>query len=102
MLRGSARRAVVAMRGVATRVDPAGAALRRAAFMARIRAAAAWNNASIDLDIADDVALGHGVRVSFQPWSENRLRIGSACRIKDDGPLPLQGGSPRLGGRGAP
>src|SRR3954451_3108234 len=99
MLRGSARRAVVAVRGVATRVDPAGAALRRAAFMARIRAAAAWNNASIDLDIADDVVLGHGIRVSFQPWSENRLRIGSACRIEDDVLIQLKGGTIVLGER---
>ena len=99
MLRGSARRAVVAVRGVATRVDPAGAAVRRAAFVARIRAAAAWNNASVDLDIADDVVLGHGIRVSFQPWSENRLRIGSACRIEDDVLIQLKGGTIVLGER---
>src|SRR3954466_11544308 len=99
MLRGSARRAVVVARGVATRVEPATAATRRAAFVARIRAAAAWNHATIDLDVADDVVVGRGVRVSFQPWSENRLRVGSACRIEDDVLIPLKGGSICMGER---
>jgi len=99
MLRGSARRAVVVARGVATRVEPATAATRRAAFVARIRAAAAWNHATIDLEVADDVVVGRGVRVTFQPWSENRLRIGPACRIEDDVLIQLKSGSIVLGER---
>jgi acetyltransferase-like isoleucine patch superfamily enzyme len=99
MLRGSARRAVGAMRGVASQVDPAGVALRRAAFVARIRAAAAWNHASVDVDIADDIVLGHRVRVTFQPWSENRLRIGPGCRLEDGVLIQLKGGTVVLGER---
>jgi len=93
MLRGSARRAVLAARRVGARADPAFVAARRAAFVARVRAAAAGSHATVDLDIADDVVLGHRVRVTFQEWSHNVLRIGPGCRLEDGVLIQLKGGS---------
>jgi len=99
MLRGSARRAVVAARGVGDRANPAVVAGRRAAFIARVRATAAWSHASVDLDVADDVVLGQHVRVTFQEWSHNILHIGPGCRLEDRVLIQLKGGSVALGER---
>jgi acetyltransferase-like isoleucine patch superfamily enzyme len=67
--------------------------------MTRVRAAAAAQRASVDLDIADDVQIGHGVRVVFQERSQNSLRIGRGCRLDDNVLIQLKGGSIVLGER---
>jgi acetyltransferase-like isoleucine patch superfamily enzyme len=72
---------------------------RRQAFLARIRAAAIWNNATIALDVADDLRVGPGVRVTIQPWTHNSLQIGPGCRLDDNVLIQLKGGSIVLGPR---
>ena len=70
---------------------------RRELFVARIRASAVWNNASVDLDIADDVRIGRNVRVWIQPWTDNVLHIGPNSTFEDNVLIQLKGGEVLLG-----
>jgi acetyltransferase-like isoleucine patch superfamily enzyme len=95
----AAQRAVAAARVAAPRTRAADTALRRKAFLARTRLAATWAHATVRLDIADDVRIGAGVRVVFEPWSTNVLEIGPGTRLGDRVLIQLKGGTIRLGDR---
>jgi acetyltransferase-like isoleucine patch superfamily enzyme len=75
----------------------ASTAARRRAFIARTRLAAAWVNATIELDIADDIRIGRDVRVVVQPWSHNALHVGPGSTVEDRVRILLKGGTIRLG-----
>ncbi|MDQ3503565.1 MAG: acyltransferase [Actinomycetota bacterium] len=96
MLRHVARRAVVTG---APRVHAMASTLRRAAFIARVRAAAASVDATVDLRVADDVRLGAGVRVVFAPWTANELVIAGGCLLDDAVRVQLKGGGVHIGER---
>jgi acetyltransferase-like isoleucine patch superfamily enzyme len=86
----------------ATRVIAPQAAVQRArhkALVARIKSAAIWNNASVDLRIHPDVRIGRGVRVTFEAWSHNVLHVGSGSWIDDNVLIQLKGGSIVIGPR---
>jgi acetyltransferase-like isoleucine patch superfamily enzyme len=72
---------------------------RRAAFIAKVTAVAAFRHATVELEVAPDVALGRGVRVEIDPNTTNRLSIGPATRIHDGVTLWLRGGAIELGQR---
>jgi acetyltransferase-like isoleucine patch superfamily enzyme len=72
-------------------------AARRRAFLARIRLAAEMAHATVELRIADDVQIGRGVRVTFEPWSRNALHIGPRGSLGDRVLIQLKGGTIRLG-----
>src|SRR3954452_4651414 len=98
MLRGSARRAVTAASrsDLGLRLQSAKCSLARRSLIERARAAAAWNNASVDISVADDVRIGRNVRVSFMPWTNNVLHIGAGCSLADDVLIQLKGGTIQL------
>jgi acetyltransferase-like isoleucine patch superfamily enzyme len=66
---------------------------RRAAFLARTQAAAFWSGAEVDLDIAPDVEIGRGVRVTFERGGANRLQIGPGGVLEDRVLIRFAGGS---------
>src|SRR4051794_38191877 len=95
----AAHRAVAAARVAGPRTRAADTALRRRAFLARTKLAATWAHATVRLDIADDVRIGAGVRVVFEPWSHNVLEIGPGSVLEDRVRILLKGGMVRLGDR---
>ena len=70
---------------------------RRKRLIAETRASAIWHHATVDLRIDPDVTIGRGVRVVFEPWSQNVLHIGPRCWIGDNALIQLKGGSVTLG-----
>jgi acetyltransferase-like isoleucine patch superfamily enzyme len=72
---------------------------RRAALLARIKASAAWNRSTVELDVAPDLKVGRGVRAEIAPNTANVLRIGPGCAIRDNVALQLKGGSITMGPR---
>lgn len=93
MLRRTLGKAVRSGRRAAPATASAGAKARRARFIARVKSAAAWANATIDIDLAADVRIGRNVRVTVQPHTHNVLRVGPRCRIDDGVLIQLKGGS---------
>ena len=75
------------------------AASRRAAFIARTRAAAFWANAELELEVAPDVEIGRGVRVVLVPGSRNRLVLGPRVALEDGVVIRFAGGSVELADR---
>jgi acetyltransferase-like isoleucine patch superfamily enzyme len=70
---------------------------RRAALIARVTAIAALRHATVELEIAPDVALGRGVRIEIEPNTTNRLTMGAGTRIHDGVTIWLRGGTVELG-----
>jgi acetyltransferase-like isoleucine patch superfamily enzyme len=99
MLRRIAGNLVRATRVVEPQSLAAIQSTRRKAFVAQTRAAAIWNNATVDLRIEPDVRIGRGVRVVLEPWTHNVLHVGAGCWIDDNVLLQLKGGSVVLGPR---
>jgi len=89
--------------GLARRLTPhtrrAHQRLRLRAFVTRTRAAALLADAYIDLDIADDVWIGSGARVTFEEGTHNLLHIGPGGSVGDRVSIQLKGGRIRLGPR---
>ncbi len=73
--------------------------MRRRAFLARVRLAAAAADATVELDVAADVSIGARVRVTFRPWTANVLRLGAGTLVEDDVRVQLKGGSIQVGQR---
>ena len=93
------RTAAGLVRHGAPRVQHASQRGRRAAFVAATRVAARAAGAQVDLQLADDLLVGRGVRVTFEPGSSNVLRIGRGCRLDDRVLVMLKGGTVDLGDR---
>ena len=70
---------------------------RLAAFVASAKAAAAWQRAELELDVAPDVRVGRGVRVRCLPDTVNRLRLGPGTRVDDLVVFELKGGTVDVG-----
>ncbi len=96
MLRQVARRAVVT---AAPRVHVVASRLRRTAFLTRVSAAAAAADATVHVQVADDVLVGRGVRFVFAPGTTNELLVGQGCLIEDAVRVQLKGGAVHLGER---
>lgn len=71
--------------------------LRRAALVGRLRAAAAWHRAELEVDIAPDVAVGRDVRVELAPRTTNRIVVGTGSRIGDRVLIRMTGGTIDVG-----
>jgi len=93
MLRRIAGNVVRTTRVMAPHSRAAMQSARRKAFIAQTRAAATWNNATVDLRIDPDVRIGRGVRVTFEAWTHNVLHVGPGCSIDDGVLIQLKGGS---------
>ena len=72
-------------------------ASRRAAFIARMKLAAAWQGARVELDIAPDVRFGKDISIVVWPGSQTSLRIGPRCRLGDRTQFMLNGGRCDIG-----
>lgn len=72
---------------------------RRAAFLARVRLAAAAADASVWLDVAPDAQIGAGVKVTFRPWTANTLHLRAGCLLEDGLRIQLKGGTVVVGER---
>jgi acetyltransferase-like isoleucine patch superfamily enzyme len=70
---------------------------RRAQLITRARASAALRSATLELDIAPDVFVGHNVRIDIWRGTKNRLIIGPGVRLNDDVIIWLHGGSVEIG-----
>ena len=88
-----------AARRVAPLAHRADQRMRLRAFIARTRAAALLADAYVDLDIAGDVWIGTGVRVTFMPGTHNALRIGAGGSVGDRTKIQLKGGRVDIGPR---
>lgn len=86
-------------RRVAPQAHRADQRLRLRAFVARTKAAALLADAYVELDIADDVWVGPGTRVSFLPGTHNLLQVGPGGYIGERVSIQLKGGRIRLGPR---
>lgn len=74
-------------------------AARRAAFIARLRLQAAWNGASVDVDVAPDVRFGKDIAITVWPGSRNVVRIGPGSVIGDGVLFYLKDGTLVFGDR---
>lgn len=70
---------------------------RRAWLIFRIKASAALNYASVELDIADGVMLSRGIRVEIEPGKPNRLAIGAMTSVRPGVLFWLRGGTIDIG-----
>jgi len=73
--------------------------LRRAAFVARVRRTARRAGGTVELDLAPDLELGRGIRVTVMPGTRSAVRIGPGSRIEDRVLLMLKGGRLEAGPR---
>lgn len=71
--------------------------LRRAVFVGRLRLSARLAGATLELEVADDLRLGEGVKVWIKHGTTNRLVIGPGCLLRDDVYIELHGGDVELG-----
>ena len=71
--------------------------LRRRRLLLSVRVQAAWQRSSVSCDVARDVRLGRGVRVSVAPRTSSDLSIGPGCSLGDDVRIALRGGELVLG-----
>lgn len=72
-------------------------AIRRQRVLLRARAHAAWQRASIDLDVAKGVRFGRGVQIWVEPGTSASLRIGHGVRVDDHVRILLFGGGVKIG-----
>lgn len=72
-------------------------AIRRQRILLRARAHAAWQRASIDLDVAKDARFGRGVQIWIEPGTSTALRIGRGARVDDHVRILLFGGHVEIG-----
>lgn len=63
----------------------------------QIRVLAAWHHAKVEVDIADNVRLGHRVRAVVDPSSTTTLRIGPGTVLGDRVLIRLKGGTLDVG-----
>lgn len=73
-------------------------AMRRSVVLLRARTHAAWQRATIDLDVDRDVRFGRRVQIWVEPGTRTALHIGSGVRIDDNVRILLHGGEVRIGG----
>jgi acetyltransferase-like isoleucine patch superfamily enzyme len=73
--------------------------LRRAVFVAAVRRAARHCGGTVELDLAPDLELGKGIRVTVMPGTHSVVRIGPGSRIEDRVLLMLKGGRLEAGPR---
>lgn len=66
--------------------------LRARWLLCRLRLAAVWHRASVDIDVAPDLWVGRHVRVEIEPFTANRLRWGRRGRIGTGSVIRLTGG----------
>ncbi|MFY9588471.1 MAG: acyltransferase [Actinomycetota bacterium] len=80
-------------------IDGALFAVRRAKVIARLKALAAWNGSTVDVDIAPDVQFGRDIDITVWPGSHNIVKIGPGCTIGHRTMIFLNGGALLLGDR---
>ena len=73
------------------------ARLRLLVALSRLRLSAAWNRASVELDVSPDLRLGRGVRFVVDPRTHTLLRVGPRSRLDDRVLVLLKGGRIELG-----
>jgi acetyltransferase-like isoleucine patch superfamily enzyme len=78
---------------------PVGQRLRRARFLRQVRREAARANATVQIDVAEDLRVGDDVTVTFSRGSTNVLRIGPGCLIENRVTIALKGGQLLMGQR---
>jgi len=91
------KRAVGKVIRATRRVEPhstaAVLAARRAAFVARVKATAAWRGATVDVVVAADARIGRNVRVTVEPWTHNVIHVGPGSLLGDGVLIQLRGGT---------
>jgi acetyltransferase-like isoleucine patch superfamily enzyme len=78
-------------------IDGALYAVRRARVIAKLRFLAAWNGATVDIDIAPNVRFGRDLDITVWPGSHNVVRIGPGTTVADRTMIFLNGGTLLLG-----
>jgi acetyltransferase-like isoleucine patch superfamily enzyme len=69
---------------------------RRTAFIVRLRTHAFWQRATVDIDLATDIKIARGVRVTLAPRTTNVIRVGPHCAIAERVLIMLDGGHVEL------
>ena len=71
----------------------------RRSFIRRVRFAAAWSRATVDLQVGHDVLISRKVRVTFKSGSINVLHVAEGTTMSPGVQIQLKGGEVRLGPR---
>jgi acetyltransferase-like isoleucine patch superfamily enzyme len=74
-------------------------AARREALIARVRAQAAWQRSSVDLDIDPTATIGPGIVVTVDPGTTSGLHLGPDTLLAGQLRLKLRGGQIRIADR---
>lgn len=61
-------------------------------FEVRIRLAAAWMGAEVDVHIGQHVQIGRRIRIVIEPGSTSSLHVADYCELDDDVRVQLKGG----------
>jgi maltose O-acetyltransferase len=92
MLRAVAHHALGQAKRREQQLTAASRRTRLAAFSARLAVLARWVDATVDLELAPDVALGRRIRLVLWPGSHSIVRVAAGSRIGDGVTLILKGG----------
>jgi len=74
-------------------------AARREALIARIRAHAAWQRSSVDVDIDPSASIGPDIAITVDPGTTSRLHLGPGTALEGHQRLHLRGGQISVGAR---
>ena len=85
------------LRSAMSRQQAAAGALRRARFVAQVKALAWQKDATVEVDLAPDVVIGRGLTVEVDVATHSVLRLGVGSSLGDRVHLAFKGGS-LLGG----
>jgi acetyltransferase-like isoleucine patch superfamily enzyme len=67
--------------------------LRQKLFIARVKAMAKWERATVEFDFAPDVQIGHNVRVIVWPGTHTTFKLGPKSWLRDNVVIHMKGGS---------
>ena len=67
--------------------------LRQKLFIARVKAMAKFERATVEFDFAPDVQIGHGVRVIVWPGTHTTFKLGPKSWLRDNVVIHMKGGS---------
>ncbi|MDP1793569.1 MAG: acyltransferase [Acidimicrobiales bacterium] len=66
---------------------------RQKLFVARVKAVAKWERATVEFDFAPDVQIGRNVRVVVWPGTHTTFKLGPKSWLRDNVVIHMKGGS---------
>jgi acetyltransferase-like isoleucine patch superfamily enzyme len=66
-------------------------------MLARIRLQSVWKRSTVAVEVARDVRIGRGVRVTVDPQTHSQMQIGTECSVGEGVQITLKGGQLVMG-----